>query len=74
MQEQLLVCGFMQGHTQWMSDEDDQEEVNGAAANGNEEEGNMKLLTMKRLPHTMMEINIMVNNMWKMWTCRRSSL
>ena len=32
--------GFMDGHTQWMSDdEDDHEEFSGGATDGNEEEG-----------------------------------
>ena len=40
VQEHLLVRGFMEGHTQWMDsdDEDDsEEEVSAGAATGNEE-------------------------------------
>src|SRR5664279_2071454 len=37
VRDHLLMRGFMDGHTQWLSDEDDEPEVHGAAA-GNDQE------------------------------------
>ena len=65
LQEHLLMRGFMDGHTQWMSDDEDD---HGVVSGGRRQmemrkKGSRTMMTTKRLPYMMMEINLRVNNM-----------
>ena len=62
LQEHLLMRGFMDGYTRWMSDEDEE--------GGEDEELPHMMEKTKSHPHMIMEIK-MLNNMDKIMRTRR---